>query len=106
MESRGLIHEDSLLEMNIIPQLFYQKFRDLKKWMVNWPSEWTPLQFWLQTHNNEELERVASFFSRKGFAKKHVDPVSQHKTELPEMETETADDQWDKEHIDEIEGDG
>ena len=105
MESQGLIHEESLLNMSIIPELVHQQFCEFKKWMLmrNYPADWTAIGFWLQIHSNEELNRVFSIFNGKGFAKKQA--TAQRKTEQKtEKEVEIVDDEWDKEHIDEMEG--
>ena len=101
-----MIHEESLLKMNIIPELVHRQFGDLKKHknlqfqFRNYPNDWTAIGFWLQIHNNEELNRVVGIFNKgKGIAKRLA--TAQQKTE---KEVEIVDDEWDKEHIDEIEG--
>jgi hypothetical protein len=98
---RGLIHEDSLLEMQIIPQSVHSNFVTLMNSIKYGPANWTALGFWLRIHLNDGLEQLSNSMKRNGATKRKRDPSL-----TDELVEEKADDDslWDKEHIDEIQG--
>ena len=98
---RGLIHEDSLLEMQIIPQSVHSNFVTLMNSIKYGPAHWTALGFWLRIHLNDGLEQLSNSMKRNGATKRKRDPSL-----TDELVGEKADDDslWDKEHIDEIQG--
>lgn len=100
MRSRGLIHEDSFLRMKIIPKSLYSAFNALKHSIRYGNQNWTALGFWLGIYRNEDLQQLVNCFSKNSFTKHHATknlPVAS-----PTEENGTADDQWDKEIIEEI----
>ena len=101
IDSRVLIHEDSLLEMEIIPQSVHSIFGTLLKSFKYSPTHWTALGFWLRIHLNDGLEQLSNSMKRNGATKRKRDPSL-----TDELVGEKADDDslWDKEHIDEIQG--
>ena len=72
--------------------------------MTNYPNDWTALCFWLQIYSNEELEQVVAFFNGNGYFAKRQQLVTTPQQRTGKDEMVTADDDWDKEHIDEIQG--
>lgn len=72
---RGLIHEDSLLEMQIIPQSVHSNFVTLMNSIEYGPAHWTALGFWLRIHLNDGLEQLSnSMNKRNGATKRKRDP--------------------------------
>ena len=106
MNSRGLIHEDSLLKMKIIPQSMHSKFGTLMKAFRHGSApgavEWTALGIWLQINWNQGLDQLVSSLKPNN-TRTHQTVRESYVTDKLDLE-ETADDQWDKEHIDEIQG--
>lgn len=80
-----------------------QKFATLLKSVGNCPSEWTVLGFWLGIYWSQQLDQVVKYFNRNGSAKKQT-AVDVQQTKKPEAETEIAEDEWDEEHVAEIQG--
>jgi hypothetical protein len=105
MNSRGLIHEDSLLKMKIIPQSMHSKLGTLMKAFRHGAKpcavEWTALGIWLQINCNHGMDQLVSSLKPNNTRTHQTVRESCVSDKLLE---ETADDQWDKEHIDEIQG--
>jgi hypothetical protein len=57
---------------------------------------------WLQIYWNDGLGQMVSSLERNDVTKKHNTVRSSNVTDT--LVEETADDEWDKEHIDEIQG--
>lgn len=107
INSRGLIHEDSLLKMKIIPQSMHSKFGNLmqafRHGSVSCAVEWTALGIWLQINWNYGLQQLVSSLKQNDTTTKTQQAVKDSYVTDKVVE-ETADDEWDKEHIDEIQG--
>ncbi|XP_057379532.1 NFX1-type zinc finger-containing protein 1-like [Daphnia carinata] len=104
MHSRGLIHEDSLLYMKIIPKSLHSAFEALKHSMVRSGNrDWTALGCWLGIYRNEDLQQLFNCFSKNSSEKHHA--TKNLPVVSPTEENETADDQWDKALIEEIQTD-
>lgn len=113
MNSRGIIHENSLLRMNVIPLSIHKKFEGLLKFVGNM----TPMGVWLSIYWNGPMEQVVDYFNRNGSknqqAARYFHPI---KTEVEmekvgptnKVEVETVkpvnDEEWDEEIINEIQG--
>jgi hypothetical protein len=100
INSRGLIHEDSLLDMKIIPKSMHRKFSALKNSFTH--VEWKVLGFWLRIYWNDELGQLVSYNKRNVTTKTQQTVRCSNVTDT--LGKETIDDEWDKEHIDEIQG--
>lgn len=116
MNSRGIIHESSLLRMNIIPLSIHNKFEGLLKSVGIHSGNFTTLGFWLQIYWNEPMKQVVDHFkgSKKQQAARYFHPTDNseveienvHQTNKVEIETETPvnDEEWDEELINDIQG--
>ncbi len=70
--------------------------------MRGYPDDWTAIGFWLQVYSNQSLEQVAHYFNTNGTAKQQAKVNS---IQIAESNTnEIAEEEWDKEDIDEIQG--
>ena len=103
MSSSGLIHEDSLLNMRIIPQSMHNKFEILMKLFRYGADEWTALGIWLQIYWNDALEQEVIYLERNRTSKIHQTVRCSNVTTDTLVE-EKADDEWDKDHIEEMQG--
>jgi hypothetical protein len=105
MNSRGLIHQDSLLEMRIIPEMVHSKFGILMtsfRYGRGYNNvEWTALGIWLQLNWSDGLEQLVNSLKQTDTNARQIVSDSCVTDKLVE---ETGDDEWDKEHIDEIQG--
>ena len=105
IDSRVLIHEDSLLEMEIIPQSVHSIFGTLLKSFKYSPTHWTALGFWLGLYWNDGLEQLVNSMTRNDAIKIHQTVKgNRNLSATGKLVEKTADDEWDKEHIDEIQG--
>lgn len=102
INSSGLIHEDSLLDMKIIPQSFYNKLEILLKHFRYGAAEWKALGIWLQIYWNDELEYQVISLERNRTAKIHQTGRFPNVTDT--LVEERAEDEWDKDHIEEMQG--
>lgn len=100
MHSRGLIHENSLLEMNIISKSLHSALKTPMNSMRYGARNWTTLGCWLGIYRNEELQQLLDFFNKNSFAKPHT--TKQVPEVLSVEKVDVEDDHWDKELIDEI----
>ncbi|KAI9558322.1 hypothetical protein GHT06_015075 [Daphnia sinensis] len=100
MHSRGLIHEDSLFKMKIIPKSLHSAFDALKNLIRYDNRNCTALGCWLGIYRNEDLQQLVNYFSNNSFKKHHT--TKNLPVVSPTEENDTADDQWDKELIEEM----
>lgn len=64
--------------------------------------QWTAMGLWLQIYWNDGLGQMVSSLERNDVTNKHNTVRSSNVTDT--LVEETADDEWDKDHIDEIQG--
>jgi hypothetical protein len=90
--------------MKIIPQSMHNKFGVLMKSLRNGRDvQWTAMGLWLQIYWNDGLGQMFNSLERNDVTNnKHNTVRSSNVTDT--LVEETADDEWDKEHIDEIQG--
>jgi hypothetical protein len=105
LKSFDVIHEGSLRVMGVLPLPIHDKFRALLKNLPRgYPS--SALCFWLLIHSNVDMERVLVEFKSRNL----TNPSKKPKVVIglgpvsTEGVKQTADDQWDKEDIEAIEG--
>lgn len=102
LNSLDVIHEDSLNFMKIIPSAIHNWFRATRN---NLPWPFSALRFWLLIDSNAELERVLNEFkSRSKTMTKKEKAVIGNLPVTSEGMKQTADDQWEKEDIEAIQG--
>ena len=103
------MHEDSLNEMRILPNAMHKKFCSL----LNQLRKRSNSSSWLGIDSNQVLEHVLGEFQSKHNRSKMqkvaagIIPIPLTAAAAPvedEMQQVAADDQWDKEDIDAIEG--
>lgn len=102
------MHEDSLKEMRILPNAMHKKFCSLLKQWRNRFNSSSALRVWLGIESNQDLEHVLDEFQSK-HSRKKMQKVAAGMIPIPlvkegEIQQVAADDQWDKEDIDAIEG--
>jgi hypothetical protein len=97
----GIVHEDSLRKLNILPQNFHAKLMNWKKNRRQQQTDFSALVTWLGIHpygiTDSRLEQIKNVFNRR--------PVVQPKPVAVvnnEQEQVDADDQWEREDIEEI----
>ena len=107
------MHEDSLNEMRILPNAMHKKFCSLLNQLRKRSNSSSALRAWLGIDSNQVLEHVLGEFQSKHNRSK-MQKVAAGIISIPltaaaapvedEMQQVAADDQWDKEDIDAIEG--
>ena len=103
LNSFDIVHEDSLLDMKILPSAVHNKFRSLSK---NLPKHLVPsaLRFWLLIDSNVDLERVLNEFKSRSHRVMKGKAAIVNYSAAAERVKQTTDDQWEKEDIDYIQG--
>lgn len=98
-----MIHEDSLLSLGIITKEVYDKIKN----SVRFESRKTPLTAnsaivkWLRADSVDALQEVLASSQRRG-SKGGINV--QIAVEVNDVETNADEEEWDKEDIDEIQG--
>ncbi len=66
--------------------------------------QWTAMGLWLQIYWNDGLGQMVSLLERNDVTNNKHNTVRSSNVSDTLLVEETADDEWDKEHIDEIQG--
>lgn len=114
MNSSGIINENSLLRMKVIPQMVCNKIAGLLKTIGN-HGDWTSLGYWLGIYWIEGMQQVVDYFNRNGYKRQKMNrefqPTGKREVKVdmrnfhPTVEMETPDnEEWDEKLINEIQG--
>lgn len=106
------MHEDSLNEMRILPNAMHKKFCSLLNQLRKRFNSSSALSAWLGIDSNQVLQHILGEFQSKNNRAKMqkvaagIIPIrlTAAAPVEDEMQQVAADDQWDKEDIDAIEG--
>ena len=108
-KASGIVHEDSLFHLKIMPEMMHNKFCDLKKKFGRFTMNGSIIPFWLGVVNEHYLKRLPAKTSAalnlfKQLKETREQPVTTTNATNAESLAEDGDDQWDKEDIDAILG--
>ena len=107
VEANGIVHEDTLFDLKVIPRTMHDRFCNLRKHSRKFETaNGSIIPYWLGYRNEEDDQELPHILKviQSEQRKAQVVANTNKATDKKEVPLEEDDDQWDKEDIDQILG--
>ena len=107
VEAYGIVHEDTLFDLKVIPRTMHDRFCNLRKHSRKFETaNGSIIPYWLGYRNEEDDQELPHILKviQSEQQKAQVVANTNKATDKKEVPLEEDDDQWDKEDIDQILG--